>query len=136
LRVMARHVLPNIFAPIRVLVTLDMGIVLLEISGLSFLGLGVSPPTPEWGAMLSEGRTYLSQAPQMMLFPGLAIFLLVLGFNLLGDGLRDAFDPQTRRLPRGRRRWLIAGPRAGPHRGRRFNGSPTPAVRRRRGVGT
>jgi peptide/nickel transport system permease protein len=136
MRVMARHVLPNIFTPIVVLVTLDLGIVLLEISGLSFLGLGVSPPTPEWGAMLSEGRTYLSQAPQMMLFPGLAIFLLVLGFNLFGDGLRDAFDPQTRRLPRGRRRWLIAGPRAGPHRGRRFSGSPTPAVRRRRGVGT
>ena len=110
-RVMVRHVLPNIFAPIIVLLTLDMGIVLLEISGLSFLGLGVSPPTPEWGAMLSEGRTYLSQAPQMMLFPGAAIFLLVLGFNLLGDGLRDALDPQTRRHRRGRRRWIVAGPR-------------------------
>ena len=109
LRVMARHVLPNIVAPIVVLVTLDMGIILLEVSGLSFLGLGVSPPTAEWGAMLSEGRTYLSQAPQMMLFPGLAIFLLVLGFNLVGDGLRDALDPHTRRTLRGgRRRRLLA----------------------------
>jgi len=118
LRVMARHVLPNIVAPIVVLVTLDMGIILLEISGLSFLGLGVSPPTAEWGAMLSEGRTYLSQAPQMMLFPGLAIFLLVLGFNLVGDGLRDALDPHTRRLLRGRRRRHLPDRRPSPAPGR------------------
>ena len=118
LRIMARHVLPNIVAPIVVLVTLDMGIILLEISGLSFLGLGVSPPTAEWGAMLSEGRTYLSQAPQMMLFPGLAIFLLVLGFNLVGDGLRDALDPHTRRLLRGRHRRLLPDHRRSPDRAR------------------
>ncbi|HTJ75387.1 MAG TPA: nickel transporter permease [Acidimicrobiales bacterium] len=104
MRVMRRHVLPNIVAPVIVLITLDMGIVLLQISGLSFLGLGVKPPTAEWGAMLSEGRNYLDQAPQMMTFPGAAIFLLVLGLNLLGDGLRDALDPRTRlRLAQGRR---------------------------------
>ena len=123
LRIMARHVLPNIVAPIVVLVTLDMGIILLEISGLSFLGLGVSPPTAEWGAMLSEGRTYLSQAPQMMLFPGLAIFLLVLGFNLVGDGLRDALDPHTRRLLRGRHRRLLPDRRKSPDRSRLVAGT-------------
>jgi peptide/nickel transport system permease protein len=105
LRIMRRHVLPNIVAPVIVLITLDMGIVLLQISGLSFLGLGVKPPTAEWGAMLSDGRNYLDQAPQMMTFPGAAIFLLVLGLNLLGDGLRDALDPRTRlSLSRGARR--------------------------------
>jgi peptide/nickel transport system permease protein len=105
LRIMRRHVLPNIVAPVIVLVTLDIGIVLLEISGLSFLGLGVKPPTAEWGAMLSDGRNYLDQAPQMMTFPGAAIFLLVLGLNLLGDGLRDALDPHTRlNLSRRKRR--------------------------------
>lgn len=94
---MIRHLLPNIVAPIVVLTTLDLGVMLLAISGLSFLGLGVKSPAAEWGAMLSEGRNYLDQAPHMMLYPGLAIFLLVLGFNLLGDGLRDALDPRTRR---------------------------------------
>ncbi|HJV09054.1 MAG TPA: nickel transporter permease [Acidimicrobiales bacterium] len=97
LRIMRRHVLPNIVAPVIVLLTLDMGIVLLQISGLSFLGLGVKAPTAEWGSMLAEGRNYLDQAPQMMTFPGAAIFLFVLGLNLLGDGLRDALDPRTRR---------------------------------------
>jgi peptide/nickel transport system permease protein len=96
LRIMRRHVLPNIVAPVVVVITLDMGIVLLQISGLSFLGLGVKPPTAEWGSMLSDGRNYLDQAPHMMTFPGAAIFVLVLGLNLLGDGLRDALDPRTR----------------------------------------
>jgi peptide/nickel transport system permease protein len=96
LRIMRRHVLPNIIAPVIVLLTLDMGIVLLQISGLSFLGLGVKAPTAEWGSMLADGRNYLDQAPQMMTFPGGAIFLFVLGLNLLGDGLRDALDPHTR----------------------------------------
>jgi peptide/nickel transport system permease protein len=95
-RIIRRHLLPNILGPIVVLTTLDLGIVMLAISGLSFLGLGVAPPASEWGAMLSEGRTYLSVAPNMMLFPGTAIFLMVLGFNLLGDGLRDVLDPRTR----------------------------------------
>ena len=95
-RIVRRHVLPNIVGPIVVLTTLDLGTVMLGISGFSFLGLGVKPPTAEWGAMLSEGRTYLSRAPNMMFFPGAAIFLMVLGFNLLGDGLRDVLDPRTR----------------------------------------
>ncbi len=91
-----RHLLRNIVGPVVVLTTLDMGAILLGISALSFLGLGVKPPTPEWGAMLSEGRSYLGQAPNMMLFPGAAIFLMALGFNLFGDGLRDVLDPRTR----------------------------------------
>lgn len=98
-RILRLHLLPNIVAPIVVLTTLDMGALLLGISGLSFLGLGIKPPTAEWGAMLAEGKNYLSQDANMMLFAGLAIFLMVLGFNLLGDGLRDALDP---RLSRGR----------------------------------
>jgi peptide/nickel transport system permease protein len=97
LRIIRRHLLPNVLGPIIVLTTLDLGTVMLGISGLSFLGLGVRPPASEWGAMLSEGRTYLSVAPNMMFFPGAAIFLMVLGFNLLGDGLRDVLDPRTRR---------------------------------------
>jgi peptide/nickel transport system permease protein len=94
-RTMSRHLLPNIVGPIIVLTTLDMGAILLGIAGLSFLGLGVSPPTAEWGSMLSEGRPYLSQDSNLTLIPGLAIFLMVLGFNLLGDGLRDALDPRS-----------------------------------------
>jgi peptide/nickel transport system permease protein len=99
-RVLRKHLLPNIVAPVVVLTTLDTGVMMLALSGLSFLGLGVRPPTAEWGAMLSEGRLYLDHS-QMMVFPGLAIFAAVLGFNLLGDGLRDALDPRTRH---GRRR--------------------------------
>jgi ABC-type dipeptide/oligopeptide/nickel transport system permease subunit len=95
-RILLRHVLPNIVAPVIVWTTLDTGILLLAVSSLSFLGLGVKPPAAEWGAMLSEGRSYLDHAPQMMFFPGAAIFLTVLGLNLLGDGLRDALDPRTR----------------------------------------
>ena len=101
-RIMGKHVLPNVVAPVLVLTTLDMGVVLLAVSGLSFLGLGVKPPTAEWGSMLAEGRNYLDQGPQMTVFPGAAIFLMVLGFNLLGDGLRDALDPRaSRTLARG-----------------------------------
>ncbi len=83
--------------PVIVLATLDMGWIILGISGLNFLGLGAQPPTPEWGAMLNDGRPFLQSAPQMMLYPGTAIFLVVLGFNLLGDGLRDVLDPTTYR---------------------------------------
>ncbi|PKB81967.1 MAG: nickel ABC transporter permease subunit NikC [SAR202 cluster bacterium Io17-Chloro-G9] len=92
-RIMVFHIWRNILGPVVVLATLDMGWIILGISGLSFLGLGAQPPTPEWGAMLNDGRPFLQTAPQMMLYPGVAIFLVVLGFNLLGDGLRDILDP-------------------------------------------
>jgi len=95
-RVMFRHLLPNCLAPIIVQSTLRMATVLLTASGLSFLGLGVQPPTPEWGAMLSNARSYLIVAPQVATIPGLAIMVAVLGFNLFGDGLRDTLDPRLR----------------------------------------
>jgi peptide/nickel transport system permease protein len=93
--IVLRHVLPNLVGPIVVLSTLDMGRVLLAVSGLSFLGFGISPPTPEWGAMLSDAKTFLDQAPQLLVWPGLAITVMVLAFNLTGDGLRDMLDPRT-----------------------------------------
>lgn len=96
-RIMFHHILRNILGPVVVLATLDMGWIILGISGLNFLGLGAQPPTPEWGAMLNDGRPFLQSAPQMMLYPGTAICLVVLGFNLLGDGLRDVLDPTTYR---------------------------------------
>ncbi|HZJ09520.1 MAG TPA: ABC transporter permease [Trueperaceae bacterium] len=95
-RVLWRHVLPNAMAPVIVQATLSMGATILTAAGLGFLGLGVQPPTPEWGAMLGEGRNYIFTQPSVTTFPGLAIFLAVIGFNLLGDGLRDALDPQLR----------------------------------------
>jgi ABC-type dipeptide/oligopeptide/nickel transport system permease subunit len=95
-RILGRHVLPNAFAPVIVQATLSMGSTVLTAAGLGFLGLGVQPPTPEWGAMLGEGRNYIFTSPYVTTFPGLAIFVAVLGFNLLGDGLRDALDPQLR----------------------------------------
>ena len=95
-RILARHLLPNVLPPILVLASLEMGGLILAISGLSFLGLGAQPPTPEWGAMLNDGRAFIAAAPQLMIYPGLAISLVVIGFNLLGDGLRDAFDPHLR----------------------------------------
>ena len=95
-RIAVRHVLPNIAAPVIVLATLQTGRLLLALAALSFLGLGVAPPTAEWGAMLSDGKNYLYNAPQLMLYPGLAITITALGFNLLGDGLRDALDPRLR----------------------------------------
>jgi ABC-type dipeptide/oligopeptide/nickel transport system permease subunit len=93
---MFRHVLPNILAPILVYITLRIGTVILIAASLSFLGLGVQPPTPEWGAMLSEAQLYLAIDPIMAIAPGVAISLAVLGFNLLGDGLRDVLDPRIR----------------------------------------
>jgi peptide/nickel transport system permease protein len=93
-RLISRHIIPNVIPPVLVLATLEMGSLLLAISGLNFLGLGAQPPTPEWGAMLNDGRPFLRSAPQLMIYPGLAISLAVLGFNLLGDGLRDALDPR------------------------------------------
>ena len=92
--VIIRHILPNVLSPVIVLATLDIGSLVLSISGLSFLGLGAQPPTPEWGSMLNDGRSYMQVAPQLMVYPGMAIMIVVLAFNLLGDGLRDALDPR------------------------------------------
>lgn len=92
-RIVARHILPGILPAVAVLASLEMGELVLAISGLSFLGLGAQPPTPEWGAMLNDGRTFFFTAPQLLLYPGLVISVAVMGFNLLGDGLRDALDP-------------------------------------------
>ncbi len=93
-RVLVRHVLPNAFTPWLVVATLDMARVIVIVSALSFLGLGVQPPTPTWGGMLADGRVYLSTAWWLATFPGLAILVTVLGINLLGDGLRDTLDPR------------------------------------------
>jgi peptide/nickel transport system permease protein len=95
-RILIRHVVPNVIGPAIVLTTLDMGRILLAIAGLSFLGLGPRPPTPEWGSMLAEARPYFDEAPALVLLPGVAISLLALGFNLVGDGLRDLLDPRLR----------------------------------------
>ena len=95
--IILRHVLPNVIPSVIVLATLELGALMLAISGLSFLGLGAQPPTPEWGTMLNDGRLFFQRAPRLMLYPGLAITLVVLGFNLLGDGLRDVLDPHLRR---------------------------------------
>jgi len=95
-RVILRHVFPNVMGPVVVLGTLYTATAILTAAGLGFLGLGAQAPTPEWGAMLSRGREYLRVAPHVSVFPGLAIFFSVLGFNLLGDGLRDAIDPRMR----------------------------------------
>ncbi len=94
--ILRRHILVNAMAPVIVQATLNLGTAILVAAGLGFLGLGVQPPTPEWGAMLGEGRQYIFSASYMATFPGLAIFLAVLGFNLMGDGLRDALDPRLR----------------------------------------
>lgn len=96
LSILARHVLPNIVAPLLVQASLGIATATLEAAGLSYLGLGARPPTPEWGAMLDDARDYWLSAPWALIFPGVAITLLVLGFNLLGDGLRDALDPTRR----------------------------------------
>ncbi len=94
--ILARHVLPNIMAPLLVQATLGVATAELEAAGLSYLGLGARPPAPEWGAMLNDARDYWLGAPWALIFPGISITTLVLGFNLLGDGLRDALDPRQR----------------------------------------
>jgi peptide/nickel transport system permease protein len=94
--VLSRHILPNAMPPIIVYATLGMGTAVLQAAALGFLGLGAQPPQPEWGAMLSEGRQYIQIAPHVAAFPGAAILVLVLGFNLFGDGLRDVLDPSLR----------------------------------------
>ncbi|MEZ4636602.1 MAG: ABC transporter permease subunit [Caldilineaceae bacterium] len=93
---MMLHILPNSLSPIIVQATLGVGGAILFAAALGFLGLGAQPPAPEWGAMISDGIPFLRQSPHMVFFPGMAIMVTVLGFNLLGDGLRDALDPQLR----------------------------------------
>ena len=95
-QIIASHILPNCLAPIIVQVSLKVASAILSTSGLSFLGLGVKAPTPEWGSMLSGGRAYLRNAPHLTVFPGLCIMLTILSLNLLGDGLRDALDPKLK----------------------------------------
>ncbi|AXV17967.1 diguanylate cyclase (plasmid) [Neorhizobium sp. SOG26] len=92
--IMARYILPNVFAPIIVQATLTVATAIIAEASLSFLGLGQQAPAPSWGSMLNVAKNFLSQAPWMAMWPGLAIFLVVIGFNLLGDGLRDALDPR------------------------------------------
>ena len=89
-----RHVIPNSFAPVLVQATLQIGVSILIVAGLSFLGFGAQPPTPSWGQMLSASRNYMLPAPTFSLFPGMAILVTVIGFNILGDGLQDALDPR------------------------------------------
>ncbi|WP_156291303.1 nickel transporter permease [Oceanobacillus salinisoli] len=95
-RIIFKHIFPNVTSPLIVQATLSIATAILSASGLSFLGLGAQPPTPEWGAMLSDGRNFLYNAPHVALFPGIAIVIVVLAFNILGDGLRDVFDPKTK----------------------------------------
>lgn len=118
LRIVARHVTPNLLGPVVVLSTIDMGRTLLAVSSLSFLGFGVAPPLPEWGSMLAESRAFIDRAPQLLAWPGLAITLVVLAFNLAGDGLRDALDPRG------------ADPTPGWERRRRVGGDKKPAADR------
>jgi peptide/nickel transport system permease protein len=94
-RILFMHILPNVLSPIIVYGTLGLSGGIMMTAGLSYLGLGAQPPAPEWGAMLNLGRTFLRSAPWMSIFPGLAVFLAVLSINLIGDGLRDAFDPKN-----------------------------------------
>jgi len=96
-RLIMRHIIPNCMAPIIVNSTMGMANAILNAAGLSFIGLGIQPPTPEWGAMLSEGRQIMIEFWPVAVFPGMAIALTILGFNLLGDGLRDALDPRLKR---------------------------------------
>lgn len=124
-RVAVHHVLPNVVGPVIVLLTLEMGAFILAVSTLSFLGVGARPPAPEWGTMLSEGRRFLLSSPNQMLFPGAAITLVVLGFNLLGEGVRDAMDPKIERstaLGRARRSALAVSPRRSTRTPRRPRG--------------
>ncbi|MEX2356181.1 MAG: ABC transporter permease [Thermaerobacterales bacterium] len=96
IRIIFRHVLPNALAPIIIQASLEIPGAIMTAASLSFLGLGVQPPTAEWGVMLSESRKWMHMAPQMMIYPGIALMLVVLGFNVFGDGLRDALDPRLR----------------------------------------
>jgi len=95
-RIMGKYILPNMLGPILVYGTIGLGGAIMVTAGLSYIGLGAQPPSPEWGAMLNSGRSYLRTAWWMSIFPGLAVFLIVLSINIFGDGLRDALDPRTR----------------------------------------
>jgi peptide/nickel transport system permease protein len=95
-QVITGHILPNVMAPIIVTASIHVGYLILSAAGLSFIGLGAQPPSPEWGAMVSSGRDYLLIAPHVVLVPAAAIFIVVLAFNVVGDGLRDALDPKAR----------------------------------------
>jgi peptide/nickel transport system permease protein len=97
MRIILRHLLPNTLAPLMVQASFDLGSSIIAAAGLSFIGFGAQPPTPEWGVMISEGRNFINTQPWLSLFPGLAILVAVGSFNLLGDGLRDAFDPRLSR---------------------------------------
>jgi peptide/nickel transport system permease protein len=96
-RIMAAHILPNCVTPVIVQATLDMGYIILSLAGLGFLGLGSQPPTPDWGVMISEGRTFILSQWWISTFPGLAILVSVLGFNLAGDGIAEVMNPKRRR---------------------------------------
>jgi peptide/nickel transport system permease protein len=95
-RIIFRHVVPNVISPVLVHASLGVGVAIMAEAGLSFLGLGVQPPTPTWGSMIQVGFQYLELAPWLVMAPGIVIFMAVLGFNLLGDGLREALDPHLR----------------------------------------
>jgi peptide/nickel transport system permease protein len=96
-RLLRKHILPNIFGPVIVKMSLDMGFAILTVAALGFIGIGIKPPTPEWGTLLAIARGYMPEDWWTAMFPGFAIFLAVFGFNLLGDGLRDVLDPKSRR---------------------------------------
>jgi len=96
LRILLRHIVPNCFSPILVMITMMMGTAILAEAGLSFIGIGITPPTPAWGSMVTDGRNYLLSNPMLSIAPGVAIMLLVFSFNMVGDGLRDALDPRLR----------------------------------------
>jgi len=95
-RIILRHLLPNVIGPVIVLASLGVGGIIILEAALSFLGLGVRPPTPSWGVILSDGRQYITTYPHIVISPGVMIVVTVLAFNFLGDGLRDAFDPRQR----------------------------------------
>jgi len=94
--IMLRHLFPNAFPPLLVLITINIGVAIMSEATLSFLGLGIVPPTPAWGVMINQGYRYLINAPLLSLAPGVALLLVVLAFNMVGDGLRDALDPRLR----------------------------------------
>ncbi|MDZ4132523.1 MAG: ABC transporter permease, partial [Dethiobacteria bacterium] len=94
--IILKHVLPNAIGPIIVQATMTVGLMIIWAASTSFLGMGIQPPTPEWGAMLSEGKDYMVRAPHLVLFPGLAIGITAFSLNLMGDGLRDALDPRLK----------------------------------------